>query len=62
VSSKTLVIVGYGNIGSIVAKKCKRAFGMKVIGVNKFPEMVTKDEAQWADKIVSLDHYDEAVA
>ena len=41
---------------------CKRAFGMKVIGVNKFPEMVTKDEAQWADKVVSLDHYDEAIA
>lgn len=62
VSSKTLVVVGYGNIGSKVAKMCKRAFGMKVIGVNKFPEMVTKDEAQWADKVVSLDHYDEAIA
>ena len=45
VSSKTLVVVGYGNIGSKVSKMCKRAFGMKIIGVNKFPEMVTKDEA-----------------
>jgi phosphoglycerate dehydrogenase-like enzyme len=61
VSSKTLVVVGYGNIGSKVAKMCKNAFGMKVIGVNKFPEMVTKDEAQWADSVVGLDKYDESV-
>tara|TARA_B110000285_G_C14812069_1_gene462456 strand:+ start:44 stop:445 length:402 start_codon:yes stop_codon:yes gene_type:complete len=61
VSSKTLVVVGYGNIGSKVAKMCKNAFGMKIIGVNKFPEMVTKDEAQWADAVVGLDKYDESV-
>jgi len=62
VSSKTLVVVGYGNIGSKVAKMCKRAFGMKIIGVNKFPEMVTKDEAQWCDELVGLDKYHEVVA
>jgi hypothetical protein len=39
----------------VVAKTCKQAFGMRVIGVNKFPEMVTKDEAQWADEVVGLD-------
>jgi len=61
VSSKTLVVVGYGNIGSKVSKMCKRAFGMKIIGVNKFPEMVTKDEAQWADAVVGLDKYDEVI-
>jgi phosphoglycerate dehydrogenase-like enzyme len=55
VKSKTLVVAGYGNIGSVVAKTCKQAFGMRVIGVNKFPEMVTKDEAQWADEVVGLD-------
>lgn len=58
VSSKTLAIVGYGDIGSTVAKMAKRAFGMRIIGVNKFPEMVTKDQAQWADEIVGLDKYD----
>ena len=41
VSSKTLVIVGYGDIGSGCARMAKRAFGMKVIGVNKFPKLVT---------------------
>ena len=40
-SSKTLAIVGYGDIGSTVAKMAKKGFGMKIIGVNKFPEMVT---------------------
>jgi len=43
VSTKTIAVVGYGDIGSGVAKMVKRCFGMKVIGVNKFPEMVTKD-------------------
>jgi phosphoglycerate dehydrogenase-like enzyme len=61
VSSKTLVVVGYGNIGSKVSKMCKRAFGMKIIGVNKFPEMVTKDEAQWCDELVGLDKYHEVI-
>lgn len=45
VSSKTISIVGYGDIGSGIAKMVKRAFGLKVIGVNKFPEMVTKEQA-----------------
>lgn len=44
-NTKTFVVVGYGNIGSTCAKAAKAAFGMKVIGVNKFPEMVTRDEA-----------------
>lgn len=44
VSSKTLVVVGYGNIGSRCARMCKLAFGMKTIGVNKFPKMVTAEE------------------
>lgn len=61
VSSKTLVVAGYGNIGSTVAKTCKRAFGMRVIGVNKFPKMVTKEEAQWADEVVGLDQWDRAI-
>lgn len=34
---------------------CKRAFGMKVIGAKKHPEMVTKEQAQWADEIIGID-------
>mmetsp|Transcript_4524 Transcript_4524/g.7702 ORF Transcript_4524/g.7702 Transcript_4524/m.7702 type:complete len:192 (-) Transcript_4524:500-1075(-) len=55
VSSKTLAVVGYGDIGSRCARMCKLAFGMKVIGVNKFPQFVTKEQAQWADEVVGLD-------
>ena len=50
-----MVVVGYGNIGSVVAKHCKGAFGMRVIGVNKFPEMVTAEEKQWCDELVGLE-------
>lgn len=58
----TIVVVGYGNIGSRCARMCKLAFGMKTIGVNKFPQMVTKEEAQWVDELVGLDQYDRVVA
>jgi phosphoglycerate dehydrogenase-like enzyme len=47
--------VGYGDIGSGIAKMVKRAFGLKVIGVNKFPEMVTDAQAEWCDEVVGLD-------
>jgi len=62
VSSKTIAIVGYGDIGSGIAKMVKRAFGLKVIGVNKFPEMVTQAQAEWADEVVGLDQYDRVLA
>jgi lactate dehydrogenase-like 2-hydroxyacid dehydrogenase len=39
-----MAVVGYGNIGSVVAKHCKGAFNMRVIGVNKYPEMVSAEE------------------
>ena len=35
---------------------------MRIIGVNKFPEIVTQEQAQWADEVVGLDHYDRALA
>jgi phosphoglycerate dehydrogenase-like enzyme len=57
-----MVVVGYGNIGSVVAKHCKGAFGMRVIGVNKFPEMVTAEEKQWCDELVGLEEYDRVIA
>lgn len=58
---KTLAVVGYGNIGSTCAMAAKRAFGMRVIGVNKFPEMVTKEERAHADEVVGLDQYERVV-
>ena len=62
VSSKTAVFVGYGNIASRCARMCKIAFGMKTIGVNKFPKIVSADEKQWVDELVGLDEYDRVLA
>jgi phosphoglycerate dehydrogenase-like enzyme len=62
VSAKTLLIVGYGDIGSGVAKMAKKAFGMRVVGVNKFPKLVTPEMAQWTDKVVGLEEYAQELA
>jgi len=40
----------------------KRAFGMKTIGVNKFPKLVTPEQAQWVDEVVGLEDYDRVIA
>lgn len=62
VSTKTLVLVGYGDIASGCAKMAKRAFGMKIIGVNKFPKLVTPEQAQWVDEVVGLEEWDRVIA
>lgn len=61
-ATKTLAVVGYGNIGSVCAGAAKRAFGMRVIGVNKFPEMVSAEEKKNCDELVGLDKYEWAVS
>ena len=38
VSNKTMVVVGYGDIGAACAKIAKNGFGMKVIGVKRRPD------------------------
>lgn len=40
----------------------KNAFGMRTIGVNKFPKFVTKAQAEWVDEVVGLDEYDRVLA
>lgn len=57
-----MAFVGYGDIGSRCARMAKLAFGMKTIGVNKFPKMVTAEQAQWVDEVVGLDQWDRVLA
>ena len=57
-----MAFVGYGDIGSNCAKMAKRAFGMKTIGVNKFPKMVTPEQAKWVDEVVGLEEWDRVIA
>jgi phosphoglycerate dehydrogenase-like enzyme len=61
-ATKTLVVVGYGNIGATCSKAAKAAFGMRVIGVNKFPETVPPEDRKHCDELVGLDQYDRAMA
>jgi len=52
-TNKTLVILGYGGIGSQVAKLGK-AFGMRVTGIRRNP----KDD-EYADEVLGLDRFEE---
>ena len=49
-----MAIVGYGDIGASVAKIC-RAFGTKIIGVKRRPEMVSEEHRALCDEVVGND-------
>ncbi|MFL2752331.1 MAG: D-2-hydroxyacid dehydrogenase, partial [Gammaproteobacteria bacterium] len=52
-TNKTLLILGYGGIGKEVAKLGK-AFGMKVIGIRRNPEV-----CEFADQVMTMDSLEE---
>ena len=52
-TNKTLVILGYGGIGSQVAKLGK-AFGMRVTGIRRNPQ-----DNEYADEVLGLDRFEE---
>ncbi|MGB1330175.1 MAG: NAD(P)-dependent oxidoreductase, partial [Gammaproteobacteria bacterium] len=52
-TNKTLVILGYGGIGSQVAKIGK-AFGMRVTGIRRNPQ-----DDEHADEVLGLDRFEE---
>jgi len=60
VKNKTIVIVGYGNIGFEVAKICKNGFGMRIIGVKRRPEI--REENDIADVVCGLDKIDDCLS
>ena len=43
ISGKTVVIVGFGDIGSACGKIAKHGFGARVIGIRRRPEKVTQE-------------------
>lgn len=59
-SSSTLAIIGYGEIGIAIAKRAK-ALGMNVIGCKRSPHKLTGGE-DYADQIVGMDKIDEVLA
>jgi lactate dehydrogenase-like 2-hydroxyacid dehydrogenase len=55
VSNKTMVIIGYGDIGVACAKIAKNGFGMNVIGVKRNPNQCTELQLSYCSKIVGND-------
>ena len=60
-SRKTMVIVGYGDIGAACGKIC-RAFGTKIIGVKKRPDSVSAEHRSYCDELVGLDQLERVYA
>jgi phosphoglycerate dehydrogenase-like enzyme len=54
VSDKTMVIIGFGDIGASCGKIIK-AFGTKVIGLKRRPDQVTEEDRACADEILGMD-------
>merc|ERR1711959_102603 len=62
VHGKNMVLVGYGNIGSHIAKMAKHGFGIKCIGVTPTPELLSEEQKSYCEEIVSSDQYDRVIA
>lgn len=60
-SSKHMLIVGYGDIGAACAKIAKNGFGMKVSGIKARPYGVSKEDRSYCDEVVGNDKYDELI-
>ena len=57
VSNKTMLIVGFGDIGAACGKIAK-AFGTKVIGLKRRPDQIEDAQKQCADEIHGMDKLD----
>ena len=55
VSDKTMVVVGFGDIGSACGKIAKHGFGVKVVGIKRRPANTPESYRANADEIVGLD-------
>ena len=62
VSGKSMVIMGYGNIGAACAKIAKNGFSMKVVGVKRNPADCSDEFRSYCDEVVGNDKYDAAIA
>ena len=57
---KTMVIVGFGDIGAACGRIVK-AFGTKVIGVKKRPEVCTEEQRKGCDELLGVDQLDSVI-
>lgn len=61
VSSKSMAVIGYGDIGAACAKIAKNGFGMKVIGVKRNPADCSDLYRSYCDEVVSNDQYERVI-
>lgn len=62
VNTKTVVIVGFGDIGAATGKILKRGFGARVIGVKRRPEATSDEHRSCADEVLGLDQFERVVS
>ena len=59
VDGKTMLIVGFGDIGAACGKIAKYGFGVKVVGIKRRPEAISEEDKNCADIIVGNDKISE---
>ena len=62
VSSKTMAVIGYGDIGAACAKIAKNGFGMKVYGVKRNPAECSDLYRSYCDEVVGNDQYEKVIS
>ena len=61
VSTKSMAVVGYGDIGAATARIAKQGFGMKVWGVKRNPADCSEEHRKHCDEVVSNDEYERVI-
>ena len=61
VSTKSMAVIGYGDIGAACARIAKHGFGMKVIGVKRNPAACSEEHKACCDEVVSNDEYERVI-
>jgi phosphoglycerate dehydrogenase-like enzyme len=61
VASKSMAVIGYGDIGAACAKIAKNGFGMKVWGVKRNPADCPDEWRSYCDEVVGLNEYDRVI-
>jgi len=60
-STKTMAIVGFGDIGAACGRIAKLGLQMRVIGLKRRPELTSEEHRSYADEVVGLDQLDRVI-
>ena len=62
VSTKSMAVIGYGDIGAACAKIAKNGFGMKVTGIKRNPKDCSDLYRSYCDEVLGLDQYERVIS